>query len=346
MKMSLFATRALVMMVAVLHGVPQYFRNGFFAEDFESQSDLVDIVITKGSQQIAPFVSPRMAGKAMKRDGKSLKEYKPVPVKPIYESFAEDILQTSNTAFYAADNTPEARATKALLDDLNSGVDAINRRVELMCSEFMTKGSITCKGDGVDDEIDFQRDAELTAVFTGDLLFTSEAANPIDIISDKCDLIYDKSGIRPDRVTLGKDAWRAMKKNPNFKAELDNRRIISGEINPKQLEAGVAYLGYLNEAGVDLYSYNNSYSDPKTGDKKEIFPSKGMSIASTNAGGKVAWASIADYGIVESLGGRFVGKIYVESERLSNPSRRELRFEGRPLPMFGNVDASGYWEVV
>jgi len=344
--MSLFAIRALVMSIAVLHGVPQYFRDTFFGEDVESDSSIVDITITKGSQQVAPFVSPRMGGKVMRRDGKKLQAYEPVPVKPIYESFAEDILQKSTSAFYAKDETPEDRAEKALLEDLQKGKDAVARRVEVMCAEFMTTGKIICKGDGVDDEIDFGRDPLLTGELTGALLFSDDASDPEAWIIDKCDLIYEKSGLRPTEATLGTDAWKAMKANPNFTSKLDNRRILAGEIDPKNLPNGVTYLGYLNEAGVDLYKYNNNYIDPETGDTKAIFPSDGLSLASTAAGGKVVWASIADFDIVENLGGEFVGQVFVSSERKKNPSRRILYFEGRPLPMFGNVDASGYWKVV
>jgi hypothetical protein len=318
----------------------KFFGNG--ANDTHSDTKYVDIIVTKAGRPIAPFVSPRLGGKVIKREGKVLKTYMPPLLKPKFVTDAEEILENTATVFYADGTDPEDRAQIQLAEDLADGKDRIARRKELMAVEAVMDGKVTVKGNGVDDEIDFGRDPENTKILTGASKWTDPSSDPIADLEEWATEIFDKTGIYPNEIVMGRDAAKAFVQNEKVKEQLDNRRVEVGEIKPSKLEDGVFYVGHINELNIDIYKYVDFYDDEETGESKLIFPADKILMGNARAGGKFTHGGIVDFKAFKAAGmdiNIFVGDIFVKSYENDDPSVRFLVFQAKPLPLPGEVDS-------
>ncbi len=335
-----FSSRTLTQDVKQIKPVGNFILKTFFGVSVNSDTKYVDVLVTKGGRKIAPFVSPKLGGKVVKRDGKVLKTYEPPLLKPKFITEAEELLNT-DTAFYADSSEPEDRAALRLAEDLADGKDRIERTKELMCVKALVDGRIEVKGDGVDDEIDFQRDAKNTKVLTGTALWTHKNSDPIKDLKEWSEYLFDKSGIAPDKVVFGRDVANAFTSHEKVGEAMDKRRIDIGEINPKKLEDGVVYIGYLKEINLEIFKYVDYYENEK-GESELIMPSDKLILGSPRAGGKMAHGGIVDFKAFRSAGmdiSIFVGDIFVKSYEENDPSVRYLVFQSKPLPLPGDVDA-------
>jgi hypothetical protein len=276
----------------------------------------------------------------MKRDGKVLKTYEPPLMKPKFITDAEELLNT-DTVFYADGTDPEDRANLRLAEDLADGKDRIHRGKELMAVESLIRGKITVKGDGVEEEIDFGRDAQNTKILTGSALWTNADSDPINDLKTWSEYLFDKSGIAPDKVVFGRDVANAFTAHVKVQDAMDKKRLDIGEINPKKLEDGVVYIGYLKELNLEIYKYVDYYENDE-GISTLIMPGDKLILGSNRAGGKVAHGGIVDFKAFKAAGmdtNIFVGDIFVKSYEENDPSVRFLVFQSKPLPLPGDVDS-------
>ena len=335
-----FNSRTLTQTVSQVKPVGNFILKTFFNDESFSDTKYVDVVIKKGGRKVAPFVSPKLAGKVIKRDGKVLKTYEPPLMKPKFITEAEELLNT-DTVFYADNSDPEERAMLKLAEDLADGKDRIARRKELMCVSALVDGKIIVKGDGVEEEIDFGRDAQNTKILTGSALWTDANSNPINDLKTWSDYLFDKSGIAPDKVVFGRDVANAFTAHAKVQDAMDKKRIDIGEINPKKLEDGVVYIGYLKELNLEIYKYVDYYENDE-GVSTLIMPGDKLIMGSDRAGGKVAHGGIVDFKAFKAAGmdtNIFVGDIFVKSYEENDPSVRFLVFQSKPLPLPGDVDS-------
>ncbi len=335
-----FSTRALVQSVAQIKPINNFITKTFFNISEFSETKYVDVIVKKAGRKLAPFVSPKLAGKVMKRDGKILKTYEPPLLKPKFVTEAEELLST-NTVFYADGSDAEDRAALRLAEDLADGKDRIARRKELMATQVLLTGKLLVKGDGVEDELDFGRDADNTKVLTGALLWTDSTSSPLDDLRNWSQDLFDKTGLAPDKIVFGKDVGNAFMKHETIRNAFDIRNITLGELAPKKLEDGVVFLGHINELNLDIYKYVDFYED-EDGTSKLILPADKLILGSTRAEGKFVHGGIVDFKAFKSAGSDmniFVGDIFVKSYEEEDPSVRFLVFQAKPLPLCGDVDA-------
>jgi hypothetical protein len=335
-----FSSRVLTQTVNQVKPVGNFILKTFFPTDDFSDTKYVDVVIKKGGRKVAPFVSPKLAGKVMKRDGKVLKTYEPPLMKPKFITDAEELLNT-DTVFYADGTDPEDRANLRLAEDLADGKDRIHRGKELMAVESLISGKITVKGDGVEDEIDFGRAAENTKILTGTALWTATESDPITSLKTWAEYLFEKTGIAPDKVVFGRDVGNAFTSHEKVIKAFDVKRIDNGELNPEKLEDGVVFIGYLKELNLKIYKYVDYYEN-EAGVSTLIMPGDKLILGSDRAGGKVAHGGIVDFKAFKAAGmdtNIFVGDIFAKSYEENDPSVRFLVLQSKPLPLPGDVDS-------
>ncbi|WP_420652445.1 major capsid protein, partial [Mesorhizobium japonicum] len=83
------------------------------------------------------------------------------------------------------------------------------------------------------------------------------------------------SGRTAGVAVLSAEAQDAFQKNDTVLKQLNSRRVDMGLIRPELLPDGVTYLGYLNDPGVDLYTYNEWYLDDDSSDEAPLIPAGG-----------------------------------------------------------------------
>jgi hypothetical protein len=181
-----------------------------------------------------------------------------------------DLLQTRLPGETMYDGiTPEERAAVLMQEDYSELDDQITRREELMAAQCLQKGIITVKGyidDSAtavrEDTIDFDFDNVVTLTSTE--RWNQSTSDKYATLEENVNLVR-QAGYNPTDIVMGANAKKLLLSDADFLDKyFDKTSAIFGMLNP-QLKIdngnGYAYLGHLNELGVDLWAYLAWYKD-------------------------------------------------------------------------------------
>ena len=159
--MDLFDLRTMLAAVERMPRPRRFLTTTFFgAEPIVAPTEHIDIDIIKGNRRMAPFVMPNRPGSVVKRSGSVMRSYKPAYVKPKMPTRAGHLLSRQAGENVYSTRTPLDRAGDQLGRDMQDLDDRISRREEWMIARALTTGQVHVIGDGVNDIIDYQMDAE------------------------------------------------------------------------------------------------------------------------------------------------------------------------------------------
>jgi len=331
---SIFETRTMLKALEQTPRPKTFLRDMFFGSQEFSDTAKVDIDILKGRRTMAPFVSPVLAGKVVANRGFTTNTFEAPLLKPKKSTTAEDIMNRMPGEALYSGKSPDERAAAKLGRDLEELDDSITRRVEWMCSQALFEGKVQIKGDGVDYEIDFGVPSE---DLSGAALWDAEGSNPIDSLRLLHQEIVKDSGVNPDVCILASDVVPYFLNHAKVQSLLDKRLINTGQIDPKQLPNGATYLGFLNELGLNIYSYLDWYvndSDVET----PMVPAKKILVGSTRAQTVVNYGAVVvkdDSGQMATYMADRVPSSWVDDD----PVVRWVQLQSRPLPVPTQVDA-------
>ncbi|MGE8455635.1 major capsid protein [Pseudomonas sp. ESBL2] len=301
------------------------FFNGAAPETFPTETVTIDIV--KGQRKMAPFVHPTLPGSVSQRAGITSSTYQPPYIQPKRPTRAEQILKRSAGETPFSTRTALERAGERLGRDLVELDDEITRREEWMCAQALTTGRIRVVGDGVDDTIDFlMEDSHKVALATG--RWNTSGSDPIANLRQWRRLIAKDSGRSANVAVLSGEAQDAFQNNEMVMKQLNTRRVDMGLIKPEELPDGVTYLGYLNDPGVDLYTYDEWYLADQD-DEKPMIPAGGLILGSTATRNAMLYAAIQDLDAIES--GLVEAARFPKSWVTKEPSQRWLKLQSAPL---------------
>lgn len=336
MTVSLFEPRTMMEMVNSEYRARSFLRDRYFSNKKTFNTATVDIDIKgPGKRSLAPFVNPRIGGTLDLRNGYKTTSYKPAFVAPYRVCTAEDAMQRLPGEQLYSGRSPNERAAAILAQDLNEMDKEITRTEEVMCSQALTTGKITIKGEGVDDEVDFWADLASAdkPKSTVSTLWTASGADPLSDLRTVCRTISQKSGLTPVEMIAGSKAVDALLNALKCdNSALNSRRIDLGQINPRELEDGVSYVGALRLPNLDIFTYDEYYYDVATGTEKPMIPEDSVLIACR--GVKTTRA----YGLVDIINEANNTHQFVEGDRVasswlqrSNPAGRIVQLKSAPL---------------
>jgi hypothetical protein len=332
----MYTTRAMTRALEQMKPVRTFLRDTIFNDMENHVSRYVDIDIQKGNRRIAAYVSPKLQGKTVRREGFATNSYKAPYTK---EKMVTEATMWDNRPMgmdmYEGAMSPAEKAEEQLGKDLGYLEERIVRLEEVQCSEAIQTGKVTVSGEGLDYEIDFGMDPTHLPTLLGTAKwddFTN--SRPLQNMRDWADLIAQDSGLVAGDAILGKTAARNFLSNTNVRALLDNRRINMGQIDPRQLPDGVRYWGFLQELNLDLWEYTEWYYDEDAGiEVPMIDPDK-----------VIMWArgmrATRHYGAIQDLkaGINFVGSRFAKSWEKEDPSCRMIMVQSAPLCAPHQVD--------
>ncbi|WP_106494893.1 major capsid protein [Lentibacillus sp. Marseille-P4043] len=338
--MNIYDTRTMLAAVEMMKPAHTFLKSTFFPNVNTFTSENVDVDYYKGRRKLAPFVSPRHSGKVVDRQGFTTKSFKPAMVKPQRIITGDDINKRSmGENFYSA-KSPDERAAELLARDLSDLDESITRREEWMAAQILFTGKVDVKGDGVDATLDF--DFSNNETLSGTSLWSSSESDPIAKLKEWRLKVIKKSGVNPDRVIMASDVVDAFVRHPKVKEQLDNRRIILGQINPQQLPNGVTYIGSISSLGLDVYSYDEWYFDEDAEEEKPMVPAGTLMLGSSNARSSMLYGAVT---LTSANTNNFVtyeGSRVPDSWIKKDPPARILQINSRPLPVPHEVDS---WHV-
>lgn len=333
---SIFETRTMLAALKQMKPATTFLLDTFFpSPPVTHLTENIDIdIVDKTGRKMAPFVSPRMEGKVIKKSGYKTRSYKAPYIKEKTITTASDLLtREAGSTIYTDDGSMMMRAARRLGEDLAELRELITRRMEWMAAQLLETGTVVIKGDGIDDEIDFQMKATHLPVLSGTALWTNAASDPIKDLEDWAEMVGQDSGVYPTDVVMGSDVYQAFRKHSLVLAYLDNRRIEIGQMAPRSVSPGVHFVFRLESAGVNIWTYSESYFDDETETLKKFVPANKLFMGSRDAYTRKHFGVIKD---VEGLAAvPFFPKTWVEKD----PSAQILLLQSAPLVALHQVDA-------
>lgn len=329
---NIFATYTMLEMLTLRTIPREFMRRTFWWRENNLESTkqfLVDI--EKWGRGVATFVHPRREGKLVEDSAFETRMLEAPYIKEKTLTTAGEVMMRSAGENVWSRNpmSPMEKAAKKLGQDLAKLDDRFIRREELMCCEVLFYGQVTAVGDGIDAIYDFQMEDSHKIPLSGtDAWSDLEESNPMMDIWDAQQIILRDGGTSPTCCVMGIDAAKNFLSNKTVIEQLDTRRITLGQIDPVQLPSGATYLGRHNLAGVDIYCYNEWYTD-ESGTPTAMVPPKRVSLGSPQAHLDFYYGPIEDLEAIE--GGVFAVERYPDSW-VQKEIGRWLRLQSAPLP--------------
>lgn len=341
--MDIFSTRTMLQMINEAQNTNfTWLRDRYFANRQTFRTKTVEFdVVGKGDRKIATFVNPKVGGRAVNRDGHRTKTYEAPEVSPLMITTAEDLMKRLPGEDPYSGRSPMARAAELLGQDLAKLDEIISRREEVMCAEALLTGKVTVKGDGYDEVVDYWNDLDTADKPTTTLTTKWDAAATTakQIMNDLRTLrlkMIQMGGFTPTEFVMGQNVANTILDKLTDAALLDMRRVDMGQIDPQHLPQGVTYWGRLKDSGLDLYSYDNWYTDPDTGEDTPMIDEDLAFLATPGA------RTVIAYGACGLIGSNSVS--VVEGTRIpdswvqkSAPAGRVVQIKSRPLPIIQQV---------
>lgn len=343
-EVNIYEPRYLAEVVRQVERPTTFFKSTFFTHVVTSPTEMVDIDLVKGDRAMAPFVHPMKGGKVMADQGYETESFRAPLVAPTMMTTADMLLRRMPGEDLYSGRNPAQRAADKLKGEYRKLDDYITRREEWMCASALINGKIHAVGDGVNAVIDFRLSQEHRPKRTGAASWEKPETDILGDLEGWVKLISTNGFANADTVVLGARAAKALLKNPEVRALLDNRRVEMGLIAPKALPKGVRYLGWLSTPGmsVDLYCYGGTYldnwSDPAKPKLYDLMPENKVLVLSWEANYLMGYGCIAYLDEAQHWAAAMAPRT-LSSWIKRGPDRKFLGAQARPLPVPDKVDS-------
>jgi hypothetical protein len=315
----------------------RFFRSTFFSRNVLHETPSISFDLYKGSRPIAAFVNPIDNGVVVERGGYSTKETKPAYVKEMRALRPADTQVRLIGEIPFQPKTPRERASAILGQDLMELEIRLQRLEEKMCADALLTGKIIVNGKGWNAQVDFGYVAgENKIVLSGTSAWSdTENSDPMKDIDEWRRMIVKRCGIQPTHCIVSNDVAWAIINNKKVKERLDNTRYRMGQIAPANMPEGISYYGdlLLPSGMVELYSYDEWYTDPETSADIPLMPSGKVLLGSTQARCEF------HYGLIQNLNSLQALPRFPFSWTENNGSARFVQLESAPMPNIFQVDA-------
>ncbi len=320
----LFEPRSLINIGLQSYPSSSFLIRTFFPKMVENDTEYVDIVLKKGSKKLAPFVSPKVAGKVVDSAKRTVVTYKPAYIKLKHVTKATDILSQTNTPIYANDETATDRVAQLLVEEITEDTIAIDRRIEWMASQVLQTGKCPIVGDEINEVIDCLFDASQIKTLEGAERWSEDGSSPIKTLRTLRKERTDAGGKAPDTVAMGVELYETYINHNETKEMFKESRIFRGNLAPTLQVEGVIYIGYIPELATHIYVYDESFVNDE-GKNEYLVNTKGFIYGSTKAEGVVAFGAIKDFKAL------YATKIFIKSWEEEDPSVRYLLTQSAPV---------------
>ena len=165
---------------------------------------------------------------------------------------------------------PIKALTKLMMDDVAELRTVAIRTKQWLLSQVLTTGVLPAnEGDEAVDFGEFKK-----VILSGTSLWTDPTSSPIDFLKGERKTIQKEMGIVPDTLILSSETGAAFQEHPKIRELLKLNQGVMLQMAPKELEEGVAYIGYIPEINTTVYTFTDFVDDLK-GVTTELIPPKG-----------------------------------------------------------------------
>lgn len=338
--MAEYTTREMVEAIEVTPPVRNFLTRTFFPSENTHRTEKVEFDVKKGKRIMAPFVSPRIGGKVITRNGFHTHEFTTPRLAPERVLTVDEISKRGLGENVYSKKTPSEREDDLLAEDYKDLDESIQRRVEWMCRQILFEGKL----DVVDEEagVGFQVDYgfENIIALASDRYWSLSTVNPMPLIKERRRKIIQDTGKAPNVMIFASDLIEVFMNNPFIREAMDIRHLQNIEIKPRIVDDALTYYGKIAELGLEIYAYEEFFLNDD-GDEEGIIPSGACLMAHSEGEGSIEYGLITQLedGKFQSYEAKQVPKIFCNN----NSDVKMFRLTSRPLPR--PVDVEG-WCVI
>ena len=338
--MAEYTTREMIDAIEINPPVRRFLTRTFFPRERTHRTEKVEVDIKKGKRIMAPFVSPRIGGKVITRNGFSTKEFTTPRIAPERVLTVDDLNNRVAGENIYSKRTPSEREDELLAEDYRELDESIQRRTEWMCRQILFEGKL----DVVDEEagVDFQVNYGFDNIYVlaSDKSWRLSTVDPVPFLRTRRSQIIKDTGKAPNVMIFASDLIDVFIKNPYVKEAMDIRHLQNIEIKPRIVDDALTYYGKIAELGLEIYVYEEFFLNDE-GDEEGIIPSGSCIMAHSEGEGGI------EYGLITQLEdkkhhsyeAKQVPKIYCEEKS----DVKMFRLTSRPLPRPDDVQS---WCVI
>ena len=332
----IYSTTALIGLVRAYDEQPKtWLLDTLFPRTMTFTEEAVAIDEVSKDRHVAAFVSPMVAGRPLQRPGAMTTLFKPAYVKPKTQLDPNRPLKRMAGEAINGSMTPEQRAAAILAEDLIDHEWQIKRREEWMAAHAVLYGKFTVSGEDYPEQlVDFGRHADNTIVLTGSAKWDTATHKPLSDIRSAAKLVRTKGRRASNIVIMNSNTYDPFYDSENVKDALDRDK---GQSESMRLSAAgydaIEYQGTIR--GQSYFTYDETITDPDTGDEVFHIPDGDVVVASTSGlDGVRAYGSILDVTSLKSMP-RFA-KTWIEDD----PSALWSMTQSAPLIIPANTNAT------
>ena len=355
MERTLYSTETLIGVISHLKPLPKFWGR-FFPNTFRATTEYIVFSELFDNRFLAPFVLPTEQGRPTYGRLEQLQSFRPAYVKPKDSTQDHNMLARAPGFGEIGALNPmsaEQRYDALVADILRHHRSIIENREEWLAAQALIYGKVTIESPDYPTQlVDFRRDAGQTVALTGNARWGvtnssgslterykdsgTRSPNPMDDI-DKWvwTMSQAKRGGVPQRIIMGRNAYKAFISYPQVEKQLDKDLRVLKE---STLDIGITsgqnyeYKGRLSD-NLEVWVYSDYYEE-EDGTRKEFFPSDDILFI----GGSVEGAMV--YGVILDKKARFQAlRFFPKMWDEEDPSNTVIMTQSAPLavPMRANA---------
>ena len=299
MRIDAYTTGALIAVIEHPDIQPvTWLRDSFFLFETQSDNEKIFFDVIDRKKRLAPYVSPRVRGKVMEKEGYKTEFFTPPYLKPKSVIDPNELLRRTAGERLMGQYTPVMRRDMAVRQILRTHQESISRREEVQASEAIRKGQVTVTGEGYGTvTLAYGRAAGNTVVLTGGNRWNQNGAKPLADIETWAETgRANSSGAILTDVICGTASFRhllarltADDRKDLFDSQRGSESMV--ELGPRA-HRRVQFEGRIGH--FDFWTYQDTYDDDD-GQDVEVWPENEVALVSrADIEGARAYAAIRD----------------------------------------------------
>lgn len=256
-------TYELIKVVERIKPPASYLIDKLFPTTRQIMSDVLPIEYSKQGRRLAPFLVKGSRGLNVAREKTSIKLYA-CPLMGARRVIGLDDVEKRFIGEQPVFSTmtAEERAAQLQARDLRDLKTMLTNRRAAMTAELIQEGKITVRAFADDGKTPM----EDTIVFEGftklNKNWTAANAKIADDLLAASETIQEASGFVPDLLLCGKNVFKYMRDNTQFKEFLlSSNPNATAWLNftPKYLAPQVRFIGYITSLNLEIYTYTETF---------------------------------------------------------------------------------------
>jgi len=227
-------------------------------------TEMVELDVTRDDEDIAVVVTDlSVGGRPNESSLYTNKGFTPPIFKEEGPVRAYNLLKRAPGANPFEDPRFGAEATRQAFQIFRKLERKIRRAVELMCSQVLQTGVVTLedKTGAALYSLDFQAKATHFVTVGTEWAADGATGDPLGDLESLARVIRRDGKKKPNKLVFGSTAWQRFVRNADVQAQLDNRRINTGVIEPQERGEGGNFEGYIwvGQNRFEMWSYEGYF---------------------------------------------------------------------------------------